>query len=812
MRHLKRIILLTGSLLLLALLGGGLYYLFFIYKPPAIRAADRAAIALMPLPEHLRLKGDPIPLPEQWRLRFSGYRDERLERAAARFAERLSRNTGQAVRLAADGFPLTINCAGGAEAIPREQEDESYILTVKKKGAVLKAASPYGVLRGLETLAQLTLTDERGGYRLQRVSVKDRPRYAWRGLLLDAGRHWMPKEVVLRTLDAMAAAKLNVLHWHLTEYQGFRVESKVFPKLHELGSGGHYYNQDDIRAIVVYAADRGIRIVPEFDLPGHSTSWFVGYPELASAPGPYQLDTRFGVLTPVMDPTREEVYDFLNRFFGEMAALFPDPYFHIGGDEVEDHDWQNNPAIQAFMRQNNLADSHALQAYFNRRLETILQGHGKKMAGWDEILHPALGDGIVVQSWRSQRYLFEAVGKGARAILSAGYYLDHKRAAADHYRVDPEVLPGAVDVEPDSAHWQVWQLRIDALGSVIEPRLVLFGEAPQQRGFLDLMGNMNGIPEASRQGDELTFSFQSDYGTISFRGTLTGDSLSGTMGLGVIKMPAAGRQIGGPGFAGSAIPQYERINPLTEEEKERILGGEACMWSEVVDARTVESRIWPRAAAVADKLWSPAALTTDVDDMYRRLDIFDDWLSRQGSRHRVYRAELLPELGGSTDSKAMATFVEALEEVKYYDRLGIYGDTLTVHTPLNRLVDAVAPESRSGRYFTAAVDAFLAGENSKAQEEAIMIQLEEWRQACEAIAAMKPASDRQEEVKAVAVRFLEAVRSGTDACISFIKGEELDPLQRSRMLALVDEATRPQGGVLIAPAPAIRRLVEGRRE
>ena len=157
----------------------------------------------------------------------------------------------------------------------------------------------------------------------------------------------MPVEVVERNLDAMAAVKLNVFHWHLSDDQGFRVESKRFPKLQQLGSDGHFYTQDEVRHVVEYARDRGIRVVPEFDMPGHTTSWFVGYPELASAPGPYPIERNWGIFQPTMDPSREETYAFLDQFIGEMAALFPDRYFHIGGDEVDATQWKQSASIQA---------------------------------------------------------------------------------------------------------------------------------------------------------------------------------------------------------------------------------------------------------------------------------------------------------------------------------------------------------------------------------------------------------------------------------------------------------------------------------
>ncbi len=180
---------------------------------------------------------------------------------------------------------LVIDCAGGPE-YPTLGEDESYTLDVSGAEARIQAATAEGAIHGLATFAQL-IQPGPDGFQVAGVHIEDRPRFPWRGLMLDVCRHWMPVEVVKRNLDAMAAVKLNVLHWHLSEDQGFRVESKRFPRLHELGSNGDYYTQDQIRDIVAYARDRGIRVIPEFDVPGHSGAWFAGYPELASTPGPF---------------------------------------------------------------------------------------------------------------------------------------------------------------------------------------------------------------------------------------------------------------------------------------------------------------------------------------------------------------------------------------------------------------------------------------------------------------------------------------------------------------------------------------------
>lgn len=408
-----------------------------------LTAAD---LNLMPWPASVRLGEGRLKIDSGFSLSAGGCPDERVKAAAIRAGARLKRQTGVDVVIAVEPdlarAHLILDCEapGGPvrKAVPPQKavEDESYQLTITAHQATLKAPNPIGILRAVETFLQLVERDG-DGFSLPAVAIDDHPRFPWRGLLLDCVRHFMPVEVVKRTLDGMALVKMNVFHWHLTDDQGFRLESKVFPKLHLQGSDGLYYTQDQIRDIVGYAGERGIRVVPEIEMPGHATSWFVGFPELASAPVPFTIERRWGGFEPVMDPAREDVYRFLNGLFREVASLFPDDYVHIGGDEVEAAQWNRSAAIQAFMKERGLADPAALHAYFNRRVQALLKEHDRKMIGWDEVFHSGLPQDVLIQSWRGAKTLAGTARKGYQSLLSYGYYLDHVRPASVHYLNDP---------------------------------------------------------------------------------------------------------------------------------------------------------------------------------------------------------------------------------------------------------------------------------------------------------------------------------------------------------------------------------------
>src|ERR1700704_1177109 len=391
---------------------------------------------LMPMPSLVQPEVGQLPVERSFSVAITGMRDAGLERGVVRFVAELSRQTGMFLQRPTNSAnpTLLIHAVHGSEKAQRLREDESYELVINQSGAKLTAPNPLGILHGLQTFLQLVEITA-NGFAVPVVTIKDQPRFAWRGLLIDVGRHFIPLDVLKRNLDGMAAGEMNVLHWHLYDNEGFRVESKRFPRLQEVGSDGLYYTQAEIREFVAYAHDRGIRVVPEFEMPGHSRSLFAGYPELASGPGPYRIEP--GGADAVMDPTREETYKFIDKFIAEMAKLFPDDYFHIGGGAGHGHQGGAKPKIQAFIHSHGMKSNQDLQAYFNQRLQRILSKHHKIMMGWDEVLHPDLPKTVVVQSWRGHQSLATAAQQGYSGLLSFGYYLDLMWPASQHYAVDP---------------------------------------------------------------------------------------------------------------------------------------------------------------------------------------------------------------------------------------------------------------------------------------------------------------------------------------------------------------------------------------
>jgi hexosaminidase len=468
----------------------------FLFLPLLAAAQSQPQLNLMPTPSTVQLGTGQLLIDRSFSVAVTGFHDASLDRGVERFVAQLSAQTGIPFRAKPDAAnsTLSIHADHGREAVQKLGEDESYELVITDSGAKLTAPTPLGILHGLQTFLQL-VQPTATSFVAPAVTIKDQPRFPWRGLLIDVSRHFIPLDVLKRNVDGMAAVKMNVLHWHLSDDQGFRVESKKFPKLHEMGSEGLYYTQNEIREFIAYAHDRGIRVLPEFDTPGHSRSWFAGYPELASGLGPFQVNS--GGPDSVTDPTREETYKFLDKFIDEMSRLFPDAYFHIGGDEVDCKFWDANPKIQAFIHSHGMKNNQDLQAYYNQRLQKIVAKHHKLMVGWDEILHPELPKTIVIQSWRGQESLATAAKQGYSGLLSFGYYLDLIWPAARHYAVDP-MSGAAATLSPEekgrilggeACMWAEW-ITPENIDSHIWPRNGVVAErlwSPQEINNADSM-------------------------------------------------------------------------------------------------------------------------------------------------------------------------------------------------------------------------------------------------------------------------------------------------------------------------------------
>lgn len=789
MKALKYILIAVGFLVLA---GAVAWFGFLRPAPPLISPEDRAQISLMPLPAKLELTGERFLVSADMDYLLENQSTPRIEKALIRFFSRMKSQTGFGNNAAATNNLVIKLESSDSDAYPEFGSDESYTLTIDSDLITLSAPKEYGILHGLETLAQL-IQEENSQWYIQTMKIEDKPRFAWRGLMIDVARHFLPKEVILRNLDAMAANKMNVLHWHLTDFQGFRVESKLFPKLHEMGSNDSYYTQDEIREVVQYAADRGIRVVPEFDVPGHSTSWLVGYPEFDSGPGPERPSEDFGISTHVMDPTNEDLYVFLDQMIGEMSGLFPDQYFHIGGDEVSPKRWEENEKIQAFMKENRLENPKALQAYFNNRLFKIVSKHGKNMSGWDEILNPDLPKGnITVQAWRNMSSLWDAARQGYKAILSTGYYLDHKLSAKTHYETDPFVIPGAVEIEIDSTLWKSWELEMKLDETTLEAELYLFGEGKNLRGIMSFMGEARGFEEARLEGNKLNFEFAISLGTFKNELEIKGDSVVGSASIALFNLQVEGLRNGGSDMPdGIKLPKFDKIEPLTELQQQNIIGGEAAMWTEMADRRTIESRIWPRASSIAEKLWSPQSLTSEIPDMYHRLIRMDDYLEILGIRHRTTGEEILREITSEPFLSPLRELVSILQEDILFNRMVIYQPRLLTSTPLDRVVDASRPESLIAYQFNQDAAKYVQT-NDEALKANLIAQLQAWSGINKNLNAAYLTNPRIAEI-ALHAGHLEKLAG---IAVQKLKGEspELSPHEIKELLTV---ASKGYGGTLL---------------
>lgn len=338
--------------------------------------------------------------------------------------------------------------------------EEGYRLTVTEDHATLVAAGKSGFFYGLQTVFQQL----RGAGEIPCGTYEDAPRYAYRGYQLDVSRHFFPLEEVKKVVDQCARLKLNVFHWHLSDDQGFRIESKRFPRLNEISSWrdeggktvGGYYTQEEIRELVAYAGDRCVMVIPEIDLPGHTSAITAAYPELCCSGEPGKVESTAGIFPRILCGGEEKVYDFLKELLDEVCGLFPAPYFHIGGDEAPKSEWKKCPKCQAMMKAHGLGNEEELQAHFTARLADLLEAKGKTVIGWNEILASGqMKPSAIAQYWTDQgaKYSAAEIPKGRRFIFSnvSSFYLDYDPAIVTlkgAYQYEP-MIPGGESIRPE---------------------------------------------------------------------------------------------------------------------------------------------------------------------------------------------------------------------------------------------------------------------------------------------------------------------------------------------------------------------------
>ena len=374
------------------------------------------------------------------------------QRNATYLRDLLAPPTGFALHIRADQ-PEQAPCIhlktdGDRKALGRE----GYSLTVSAEAIIVEAPETTGIFYGIQTLRHLLPVEiEKRAFvpnvvwRIPCVVVEDTPRFEWRGFMMDEGRHFHGTETMLRTLDLMALQKLNILHWHLTEDQGWRIEIKRYPRLTEIGSKrkgtmrswlgkdngiphGGSYTQEEIKAIVAYAAERHITIVPEVEMPGHSLAALAAYPQLSCTGGPFEVSCRFGPSWDIYCAGKEQSFTFLQNVLDEVMALFPSAFIHIGGDEAPKARWKKCADCQERIKQEGLRDAHELHVYFTNRIVSYLAFHGRRAVVWNDILHEGLVESAAVQYWvRNRKAVVEAIQRGRDVVMSSFWraYLDH---------------------------------------------------------------------------------------------------------------------------------------------------------------------------------------------------------------------------------------------------------------------------------------------------------------------------------------------------------------------------------------------------
>jgi len=610
---------------------------------------------------------------------------------------------------------------------------ESYRLTVDPGGIAVDADGPTGALRAFATLRQLVgLSPDRIAIPAQ--TIRDAPRFAWRGIMLDPARHFLTVTTIKRQIDAMERLKLNTLHLHLSDDQGFRVESRRYPRLN---AKGPYYRQDEIRDLVAYAAERGVRIIPEFDVPGHSRAIVDAYP----AVGTVSRSTFLGLPDVALNPASDRTYAFLEGLFGEMAPLFPDPHFHIGGDEVNPTVWADAEDVKALMARENLADTKAVEGYFLRRVAGIVRKLGKTVIGWEEVAGAGLSKDTMVQAWQTSNAMANATAMGHPTIMSAGYYLNLLMPADYHYAIDPAAT-SAAGLTPD--HAAALRRLSPLLAKMVTDALVDFPHPP-----------------------------------------------------------------------------------LTSEQQELLIGAEAPLWGEIASDALVDHQLWPRAAALAERFWSPADVR-DSGDMYRRLAVVSDQLSVSGLDDRATRTRMAQRLapGMSDPLLVLLDVAGPVRNMAHDHRIKAMLAGKRIVQPLNDLADAAPVDSLLARLFAAEARRYVAGERMNGA--ALRAQLVIWRDNDARYRPIAAGQPRLEAALPTSAQLAALASAGLEALDAIEAGRTLQPDRLATARALLDALAKqesaswrpfdaflneqPPADLILKIGPGIRTLVDAAAE
>lgn len=805
--------------------------------------ANVCILQVMPCPAQVSITKNHFHLSDPLKIHIKGMSSSRKKSLEARFLKQMENLNGidtskwdtNATQLKAtllieinrSAPPKTDSSAAPLAEIPSLGVNEQYNLTITPSQIRIEAYTDFGAIHAISTLTQLIASSEldRNGHYLPTLEIIDKPKYKWRGLLIDSVRHFIPLKDIKRQLDGMSAAKLNVFHWHLNDDQGWRIESKRYPKLHKLASDNLYYTQADIREVVTYANLLGIRVLPEFDIPGHTSSVGVAYPELMAEIKDYPMQREWGVFEAVLDISNPAVYEFIDSIVAEFVELFPDSYIHIGGDEVNPKQWLANRNIQRLMVSENLKNSADIQHYFNQKVRAILAKHERFMMGWDEIYHEDLPQDIVIQSWRGIESVSKFANEGYQGVLSTGFYIDQPQYSDYHYRNFP-TRSIASDFSADlyDSH-ETWTLNISRLkGSDVTGRLLIskLKDDNKLHGHLQLNDNsfvkvdvINPVVSSNLNHD-LIFTVDSWMGPLRFElGTKNPSTLdTHRLFIGNSFYPFTASKMS-KNATKNILEHIQTATPLAQLSEQNILGGEATLWSEMVTKENIDLRTWPRLFVIAERLWSPDHIN-NAKNMYKRLPFIKKYSANVvGLQHleqqqagfvKLLSRALLQTQTDSSLLDALMHISQLFEPAHYYTRHHIKYRQGKYHqqAPLDNFVDFLPVESPVFRFLLKDMAAIYVNDTDMLDK--LKKRLKNWQKS--SIKLQNHIGNEDSELYEIsndAIQFVDIALSVVSHCKSNEQGGSAQYQKLSSKLKNLDER---QKEIVFAGVASIRSLLE----
>lgn len=701
---------------------------------------------------------------------------------------------------------ITTSDARGAKlttAVIPNKLAESYNLEIRPSGIHIKAGDDRGLRYGLQTLGQILLVHS--SYKIPGYRVKDEPVYGERGLYLDAVSHWFPVASLEELINSMGIARLNKLYLQIGGDQAWRVESNTFPRLHMMSRQGEHYSVSDINHLRKWGERHGVEIIPSIDLPGKVGAMVGAYPELGFSENSKLPYTSYGIHKTIIDPLKPNTKKFISSIISELTELFDADEIHLGGVDVRYDLWLEDEEVASFMKDNEIENPSQLHGYFTIQLHEIVKDLNKKMILWDGAFRPEIqpSDHLTYMVNTNHSSLYGIANTGRDVISSINWQLDKGASSLQLYKTSLSQPTPLFTTAPDTSNFLMYSLTGEIASEQTNGVVIIYGEDPNDLDALVVFNDqLFGFEGIKLEGSIIHLRDGSSPLVANIR-IDENDQLMGRLALAGLALDVSGEKVGGTDMPdGVRRPNLPSAPPL--EKSDRIIGGTAVVSTEWIDEQVLSSKIWPRAAAIGERLW--ADMSGDRKRLLDRVSSYYTYTTSLGVLNNDMITSLVEEHPDASDQSSLQIFLHTLEEVKWNKR---FADNMDhdVDSALDNLADYIPVESLSTTEFGIMVDRLIQDGADEELSWDINSTLLQWIPIYSAIKGDVQKSRHLKDVEVLALSLSDLSKIASHVMAS----GSLDKEEEAYYERLKSNAIREIEGVYLAPARHLIKLIDSYR-